>query len=164
MAKKTANKKAKTKKTIDVSNVDAIMEDMKKLALEKPVEEKVEIEEKNETKVEVKCLDDAVYGTGIVKKPEKVENNTDTDIKDVDIVTTQSPQNEIEETTTVEQNVEEQNEEDLSFIEKINNGELIVKEDNTKIEENPKNIENKPKRKSYSEMFGNTWCGYGYTY
>jgi HSP20 family molecular chaperone IbpA len=36
--------------------------------------------------------------------------------------------------------------------------------DDTKIEENPKNIENKPKRKSYSEMFGNTWCGYGYTY
>lgn len=158
MAKKTANKKAKTKKTIDVSNVDAIMEDMKKLALEKPVEEKVE------TKVESKCLDDAVYGTGIVKKPEKVENNTDTDIKDVDIVTTQSPQNEIEETTTVEQNVEEQNEEDLSFVEKISNGELVIKEDDTKIEENPKNIENKPKRKSYSEMFGNTWCGYGYTY
>ena len=164
MAKKTANKKSKAKKTIDVSNVDAIMEDMKNLALQKPVEEKVEIEEKNETKVEVKCLDDAVYGTGIVKKPEKVENNIDTDMKDVDIVTTQSPQNEIEETTIVEQNVEEKNEEDLSFIEKINNGELIVKEDDTKIEENPKNIENKPKRKSYSEMFGNTWCGYGYTY
>jgi hypothetical protein len=133
------------------------MEDMKKLALEKPVEEKVE------TKVESKCLDDAVYGTGIVKKPEKVENNTDTDMKDVDIVTTQSPQNEIEETTTVEQNVEEKNEEDLSFVEKISNGELVIKEDDTKIEENPKNIENKPKRKSYSEMFGNTWCGYGYT-
>ena len=33
MAKKTTNKKSKTKKTIDVSNVDAIMEDMKNLAL-----------------------------------------------------------------------------------------------------------------------------------
>ena len=105
MAKKTTNKKSKTKKTIDVSNVDAIMEDMKNLALEKPVEEKVEIEEKT---------------------------------KDENVV-------------------------DLSFVEKINNGELVVKEDDTKAEEKPKNIENKPKRKSYSEMFGNTWCGYGYT-
>lgn len=137
MAKKTTNKNSKTKKTIDVSNVDAIMEDMKNLALQKPVEEKVEIEEKI-----------------------KDENVTE----DKENVETQSPQNEIEETTIVEQNVEEKNEEDLSFIEKINNGELIVKEDDTKIEENPKNIENKPKRKSYSEMFGNTWCGYGYTY
>lgn len=137
MAKKTANKNSKTKKTIDVSNVDAIMEDMKSLALQKPVEEKVEIEGK-------------IKDENVVEDKENVE--------------TQSPQNEIEETTIVEQNVEEKNEEDLSFIEKINNGELIVKEDDTKIEENPKNIENKPKRKSYSEMFGNTWCGYGYTY
>ena len=137
MAKKTTNKKSKTKKTIDVSNVDAIMEDMKNLALQKPVEEKVEIE-------------------GKIKDENVVEDKENVD--------TQSPQNEIEETTIVEQNVEEKNEEDLSFIEKINNGELIVKEDDTKIEENPKNIENKPKRKSYSEMFGNTWCGYGYTY
>ena len=136
MAKKTANKKTKTKKTIDVSNVDAIMEDMKNLALQKPVEEKVEIEGKNK------------------------EGNV---VEDKENVETQSPQNEIEETTTVEQNVEEKNEEDLSFIEKINNGELVIKEDDTNIEENPKNIENKPKRKSYSEMFGNTWCGYGYT-
>ena len=132
-----ANKKSKTKKTIDVSNVDAIMEDMKNLALQKLVEEKVEIEGK-------------IKDENVVEDKENVE--------------TQSPQNEIEETTMVEQNVEEKNEEDLFFIEKINNGELIVKEDDTKIEENPKNIENKPKRKSYSEMFGNTWCGYGYTY
>lgn len=137
MAKKTANKNSKTKKTIDVSNVDAIMEDMKNLALQKPVEEKVEIEEK-------------IKDENVVEDKENVE--------------TQSPQNEIEETTIVEQNVEKKNEEDLSFIEKISSGELIVKEDDTKIEENPKNIENKPKRKSYSEMFGNTWCGYGYTY
>lgn len=137
MAKKTTNKKSKAKKTTDVSNVDAIMEDMKNLALQKPVEEKVEIEEK-------------IKDENVVEDKENVE--------------TQSPQNEIEETTIVEQNVEEKNEEDLSFVEKISSGELVIKEDDTKIEENPKNIENKPKRKSYSEMFGNTWCGYGYTY
>lgn len=136
MTKKTTNKKSKAKKTIDVSNVDAIMEDMKNLALQKPVEEKVEIEKK--TKDEI-----------VVEDKENIE--------------TQSPQNGIEDTAIVEQNVEEKNEEDLSFIEKINNGELVIKEDDTNIEENPKNIENKPKRKSYSEMFGNTWCGYGYT-
>ena len=162
MAKKATNKKTSSpnvKKKVDVSNTDVIMEDMKKLALQK-------IEEKNETKVEGKCLDDAVYGTDIVKKSEKVENNTNTDMKDVDTVTTQSPQNEIENTVNTEQsilkdtnNLEEQN---LSFVEEINNGEVII-EDETKVEEKPKDIENKPKRKSYTEMFGNTWCGYGYT-
>lgn len=188
MAKKTTNKKissSKAKKNVDVSNVDAIMEDMKNLALQKTEDEKVE------TKVEGKRLDDVVYGNGIAKKPEEVESDVNTDMKDVDIVTTQLPpietenlvntdqsmsedtnnveelQSEIENAVNTEQsilkdtnNVEEQN---LSFVEEINKGEVIVEEDETKIEEKPKKIENKPKRKSYSEMFGNTWCGYGYT-
>ena len=147
MAKKTTNKK----KTVDVSNVDAIMEDMKNLALQETEDEKVE------TNVE---SDD------IAKQPEKVESDVNVDMKDIDIVTTQSPTIETENLVNTEQsmledtnNVEEQN---LSFVEEINNGEVII-EDDTKVEEKPKDIENKPKRKSYSEMFGNTWCGYGYT-
>lgn len=154
MAKKTTNKKissSKTKKTVDVSNVDAIMEDMKNLALQETEDEKVE------TNVE---SDD------IAKQPEKVESDVNVDMKDIDIVTTQSPTIETENLVNTEQsmledtnNVEEQN---LSFVEEINNGEVII-EDNTKVEEKPKDIENKPKRKSYTEMFGNTWCGYGYT-
>ena len=138
MAKKTTNKKissSKTKKTVDVSNVDAIMEDMKNLALQET-------------------------------EDEKVESDVNVDMKDIDIVTTQSPTIETENLVNTEQsmledtnNVEEQN---LSFVEEINNGEVIV-EDETKVEEKPKDIENKPKRKSYTEMFGNTWCGYGYT-
>ena len=163
MAKKTTNKNissSKAKKNVDVSNVDAIMEDMKNLALQKTEDEKVE------TKVEGKCLDDVVYETDIAKKPEEVESDVNTDMKDVDIVTTQSPPIETENFVNTDQstsedtnNVEEQN---LSFVEEINNGEVIV-EDETKVEEKPKDIENKPKRKSYTEMFGNTWCGYGYT-
>ena len=163
MAKKTTNKKissSKAKKNVDVSNVDAIMEDMKNLALQKTEDEKVE------TKVEDKCLDDVVYGTEIAKKSEEVESDVNTDMKDVDMVATQSPQSEIENVGSTEQsiskdanNIEEQN---LSFIEEINNGEIIV-EDEAKVEEKPKDIENKPKHKSYSEMFGSTWCGYGYT-
>ena len=139
MAKKTTNKKissSKTKKTVDVSNVDAIMEDMKNLALQET-------------------------------EDEKVESDVNVDMKDIDIVTTQSPTIETENLVNTEQsmledtnNVEEQN---LSFVEEINNGEVII-EDETKVEEKPKDIENKPKRKSYSEMFGSTWCGYGYTY
>lgn len=162
MAKKTTNKKinsSKTKKTVDVSNVEAIMEDMKNLALQKP-------EEMVETKAKGKCLDDVVYGNGVAKKSEEVESDVNTDMKDVDMVATQSPQSEIENVGSTEQsiskdanNIEEQN---LSFIEEINNGEIIV-EDEAKVEEKPKDIENKPKHKSYSEMFGNTWCGYGYT-
>ena len=163
MAKKTTTKKinsSKTKKTVDVSNVEAIMEDMKNLALQKP-------EEMVETKAKGKCLDDVVYGNGVAKKSEEVESDVNTDMKDVDIVTTQSPPIETENLVNTDQstsedtnNVEEQN---LSFVEEINKGEVIVEEDETKIEEKPKKIENKPKRKSYSEMFGNTWCGYGYT-
>ena len=138
MAKKTTNKKissSKTKKTVDVSNVDAIMEDMKNLALQET-------------------------------EDEKVESDVNVDMKDIDIVTTQSPTIETENLVNTEQsmledtnNVEEQN---LSFVEEINNGEGII-EDDTKVEEKPKDIENKPKRKSYTEMFGNTLCGYGYT-
>ena len=138
MAKKTTNKKissSKAKKNVDVSNVDAIMEDMKNLALQKT-------------------------------EDEKVESDVNVDMKDIDIVTTQSPTIETENLVNTEQsmledtnNVEEQN---LSFVEEINNGEVII-EDETKVEEKPKDIENKPKRKSYTEMFGNTWCGYGYT-
>ena len=138
MAKKTTNKKissSKTKKTVDVSNVDAIMEDMKNLALQET-------------------------------EDQKVESDVNVDMKDIDIVTTQSPTIETENLVNTEQsmledtnNVEEQN---LSFVEEINNGEVII-EDETKVEEKPKDIENKPKRKSYTEMFGNTWCGYGYT-
>ena len=157
MAKKTTNKK--TNKTVDVANVEAIMEDMKNLALQKP-------EEMIETKAKGKCLDDVVYGNGVAKKSEEVESDVNTDMKDVDMVATQSPQSEIENVRSTEQliskdanNIEEQN---LSFIEEINNGEIIV-EDEAKVEEKPKDIENKPKHKSYSEMFGNTWCGYGYT-
>ena len=142
MAKKTTNKKissSKAKKNVDVSNVDAIMEDMKNLALQETEDEKVET---------------------------NVESDVNVDMKDVDIVTTQSPTIEAENLVNTEQsmledtnNVEEQN---LSFVEEINNGEVII-EDDTKVEEKPKDIENKPKRKSYTEMFGNTWCGYGYT-
>ena len=157
MAKKTTNKK--TNKTVDVANVEAIMEDMKNLALQKP-------EAMIETKAKGKCLDDVVYGNGVAKKSEEVESDVNTDMKDVDMVATQSPQSEIENVRSTEQliskdanNIEEQN---LSFIEEINNGEVIV-EDEAKVEEKPKDIENKPKHKSYSEMFGNTWCGYGYT-
>ena len=138
MTKKTTNKKissSKAKKTVDVSNVDAIMEDMKNLALQET-------------------------------EDEKVESDVNVDMKDIDIVTTQSPTIETENLVNTEQsmledtnNVEEQN---LSFVEEINNGEVII-EDETKVEEKPKDIENKPKRKSYTEMFGNTWCGYGYT-
>ena len=142
MAKKTTNKKTSSpnaKKKEDDSNNDLIMEDMKNLALQETEDEKVET---------------------------NVESDVNVDMKDIDIVTTQLPTIETENLVNTEQsmledtnNVEEQN---LSFVEEINNGEVII-EDDTKVEEKPKDIENKPKRKSYTEMFGNTWCGYGYT-
>lgn len=131
MLKKTNSKKTKspkTKKSVDISNIEEIMEDMKELALQKSDEENVEtkIDEEQPTQTEQKEI-----------------------IGDIEPLTNE--------------NAKDTNEEDLSFVEKISNGEVIINENDTEVEEKPKNLENKPKRKTYEEMFGYTWCGYGYS-
>jgi len=138
MAKKANTKK--TQKEIDINNIDSMVDDMKKLALEKPKEEK-------ENK-----------GT-FPKKPKKEKQEaSDTPIEKTAIE--ESPQIEEVETSSeiaVEEVVEtpKENEEDLSFIDEIKD----------KNEEKPKETKPKEAKKkmTYDSMFGPTWCGYGFT-
>lgn len=137
--------KSRQKKTIDVSNVDAVMEEVKKLALQKQVDDINVKEDKTDVKNE---KDEGVF----VKSVEE-EKNTQEQITDID-----------EKITEEVIPVKEDNNEDVSFVEEITNGIDSFDSSNTETVEEPQNFENKPKRKTYDEMFGNTWCGYGYTY
>lgn len=141
--KKTS--KSRQKKTIDVSNVDAVMEEVKKLALQKQVDD-VNVKE---GKTDVKDEKDE----GVLVKSVEEEKNAQEQITDID-----------EKITEEVIPVEEDNNEDVSFVEEITSGIDSFDSSNTETVEESQNFENKPKRKTYDEMFGNTWCGYGYTY
>lgn len=141
--KKTS--KSRQKKTIDVSNVDAVMEEVKKLALQKQVDDVNVKEDKTDVKDE--------KDEGVLVKSVEEEKNTQEQITDID-----------EKITEEVIPVKEDNNEDVSFVEEITSGIDSFDSSNTETVEEPQNFENKPKRKTYDEMFGNTWCGYGYTY
>lgn len=141
--KKTS--KSRQKKTIDVSNVDAVMEEVKKLALQKQVDDVNVKEDKTDVKNE--------KDEGVLVKSVEEEKNAQEQITDID-----------EKITEEVIPVEEDNNEDVSFVEEITSGIDSFDSSNTETVEEPQNFENKPKRKTYDEMFGNTWCGYGYTY
>ena len=143
VTKKTS--KSRQKKTIDVSNVDAVMEEVKKLALQKQVDDVNVKEDKTDVKNE--------KDEGVLVKSVEEEKNTQEQITDID-----------EKITEEVIPVEEDNNEDVSFVEEITSGIDSFDSSNTETVEEPQNFENKPKRKTYDEMFGNTWCGYGYTY
>lgn len=146
MAKVTKKaSKSRQKKTIDVSNVDAVMEEVKKLALQKQVDDVNVKEDKTDVKNE--------KDEGVLVKSVEEEKNTQEQITDID-----------EKITEEVIPVEEDNNEDVSFVEEITSGIDSFDSSNTETVEESQNFENKPKRKTYDEMFGNTWCGYGYTY
>ena len=162
MAKKTnINKTTKTKKKeIDVINVDSIMEDMKDLALNAPVEEpkiekeKAPIEEVVETVVEEKETEEVQTEN----EGENVVDDTKDDTKkDASVDEEEDTKDDTKKDTSVDE--EEEITEDLSFVDEIKN--KGVSKDTTKVE-----TENKPKskqRKSYAAMFAQTWMGYGYS-
>lgn len=144
-----AKKNTKTKKEIDLNDVDSIIKDMKDLAFNEPKEEtKVSKKKENREKVS-KTIDVVSEKDGaqlVIEKEKKVDvsKKNETTISEISVS-------------------KEQNEtEDLSFVDEIKENEEILKA-KANIEEN-KNIENKPKKKvTYEEMFGATWCGYGFT-
>lgn len=144
-----AKKNTKTKKEIDLNDVDSIIKDMKDLAFNEPKEEtKVSKKKENREKVS-KTIDVVSEKDGaqlVIEKEKKVDvsKKNETTISEISVL-------------------KEQNEtEDLSFVDEIKENEEILKA-KANIEEN-KNIENKPKKKvTYEEMFGATWCGYGFT-
>ena len=141
--KKTSKSRQK-KTTIDVPNVDAVMEEVKKLALQKQVDDINVKEDKTDVK-------DEKEEVALVKSVEE-EKNVREQIDDID-----------EKITEEVIPVEEDNNEDVSFIDEITSGIDSCDSSDTETVEEPQNFENKPKRKTYDEMFGHTWCGYGYT-
>lgn len=127
--------KKNTKKT-EVKDVEAIFNDMKDLALNKPKEEKKVASEQQLTQSEEKVF---------------VENEENI-FPDVEKTTVQ---------TKVEDKVEI-TEEDLNFVDSVTKQEINIEEE--KVEE--KVVEQKQennKRKTYEEMFGHTWMGYGFS-
>lgn len=136
MAKKQKDNKRNPNKKIDVNDVETMFNDMKDLALNKPVIE----EEKQEV---------------IQEEKEITEEEVKEETKKEEVETVES-----NETEVVEQK-ETMVEEDLSFIDSITEEKNVIEEEKTeeKIEEKQDNN----KRKTYEEMFGYTWMGYGYS-
>ena len=144
MAKKSTTKKketkAKTKKETDINDIDAMFEDMKDLALNKPEVKVKETKEiiAEEPKTEEIIEEETKVEETIIEEETKIDNVEEENVVVVD---------DVEKETITE--------EDLEFLDKISNEGI---ED----EEEKKPVENK-KRKTYEEMFGHTWMGYGFS-
>lgn len=149
--KKTSSKSKKTsnkpKKDIDINNIDAMIEDMKNLALEKTTEEEKQMEEVNEENTLEDVQNEETVVTEVVEEQEKNESEIIID-------------NETE--------VELDNEENLGSIDNkvMTEEETFSEEIVEEMEEEEPKVETpapkKSKRKTYQEMFGGTWMGYGY--
>ena len=150
MGKKKSSKTKKTnqaiKSSVDITDLDAIMEDMKRLAIEPPQE--ITIEEKVE---EVETVDDInnFEESQIVETEEKVEE--------------EQTQPTVEETVEI---ITEEKEpvEDVSFVDTIK----AENDDVEPVDVPPAPKKTKPKKQkkytqTYEQMFGSTWMGYGYT-
>lgn len=149
MAKKTTKKTSKktVNKDIDINDVASIMDDMKDLSLHKPEKE------------------DAVK---TVSPQPKEESTLGEVIEEQDLTFDETPkemqesEDKNEETPTVEMSDDEIKEtiDELSFIEEIK--ENGIKEEEKIIDKEEQTLKKK-RRITYEEMFGTTWCGYGYT-
>lgn len=149
MAKKTTKKTSKktVNKDIDINDVASIMNDMKDLSLHKPEKE------------------DAVK---TVSPQPKEEFTLGEVIEEQDLTFDETPkemqesEDKNEETPTVEMSDDEIKEtiDELSFIEEIK--ENGIKEEEKIIDKEEQTLKKK-RRITYEEMFGTTWCGYGYT-
>ena len=131
--------KKNTKKT-NVNDVEAIFNDMKDLALNKPKEE-----EKVTSEQQLPLPEEKVF----VEKDNENEKNI---FPDVEKTTIQ---------TKVEDNVKI-TEEDLNFVDSVTKQEINIEEEKVEEKVVEKKQENN-KRKTYEEMFGHTWMGYGFS-
>lgn len=157
MAKKTTNTKTAKKKN-KINDEKALMEEMKKMALQSTEEYK----ENNKKEIDVKSSKDETVEekNDNVQQLEQIEENVIVEEKEnisSDDMTKDLQQNEqMDETIT---DIIEDDEEDLSFIESIK--EEIKEVEKEKQREDTD--ENKSTRTTYQDMFDYTWCGYGYT-
>lgn len=176
---------AKPKNNIDINDIDAMLEDMKNLALDK-TEEKVEETEtkvvaqedvkeeqiveylnESEDNVVISTEENVIFTnkeeeeniTGPLVKCEFDENGNLTNeenIKEMAMVeATKEEETEKEDATVTEEQTE-----DLSFVDELKESEEVEEEIEMVEEEKP--IQKKSKRKTYQDMFGGSWRGYGY--
>jgi hypothetical protein len=153
------------KKEVDINDIDAMLEDMKNLAMDKPLEE----EEKTETENIVQPTEVTTneVTTNEVATDEVVEDNveeTEESFNKIDLgMDNFELNNDIDDNETLE-NIQ------IVFNQQLSENtieETVENEDEEKeiiIEEKEEQEKPKPKKKSYQEMFGGTWMGYGYDY
>lgn len=180
MAKKKTNSKSKknaqkVKKDIDIKDIDAMIDDMKQLALANPEEEVKETKSEVVVNEDVKqeeiveylneSKDNVVISSEenvIFTNKEEMESFTGPLVK-AEFDEDGNLTNE-EDIKAIAQGEEPKEEEVIEDLEKL---QQEAEEDEMKIddddEEKKPKSENKPKRKTYEEMFGNTWMGYGYS-
>lgn len=159
---------SKAKKDIDINDIDAMLEDMKNLAMETPkeevkeemeiVSEKVEetsasIPREEVTEITLPEPENKLVYVDLSIPMEDVETDVDSEV--VEEVQVEEAENAVDEIEGVLTEVEKK-EEDLSFLED-------AKEEETEKEIVKQEQKSKPRRKvTYQEMFGGTWRGYGY--
>lgn len=144
------------KKKIDINNIDAMFEDMKNLAIEMPKEECEIVSEKiEETDASIPKEDVTEI---VLPEPDGKLVYSDLCLDNVEAVDIYNTEEDVcvvsEEPIEEENKIEEETTEDLPFENEVKE-EIIDKE--VKKEEKPKS-----KKKTYQEMFGGTWMGYGY--
>ena len=156
---------SKPKSNIDINDIDAMLEDMKSLVIaEREKEEKVE--EELPQKAEILVEDETEVSDGVEEQEEQVSNEETSMLESVEEETNdeilENTENLEEETEKPKEEIE--NTEDLSFVDEVKEVEKPEEEiemvEEEKVEEKP--APKKPKRKTYQEMFGGTWRGYGY--
>ena len=174
--KNTMKTKTKNVSEYEIKDIDAMIEDMKNLALEKP-EEKEEPKSKVVAHEEVKDeeKDNVVNSTEETNKEEedsftgplvKCEFDEEGKLinKDEGCLVLGVNLFDTEEESTKEENENEVIEE--KKIEDMQNEETVVTKIVEEMEEEEPKVETpapkKSKRKTYQEMFGGTWMGYGY--
>ena len=151
MTKKKVSKAKKvssnSKKDIDINDINAMLEDMKNLALEKT-------EEKEETESVVEHED---------TKEEEIVENFNEETKDSVVV----PMDEnviFADAEVPVITIDESKEEVIEAQNTKKDEEIQIVVEDVKEEEKEEKKEEKPKSKrmTYQEMFGGTWRGYGY--
>lgn len=167
MPRKKQSKVKKSKKSapindIDINDIDSMFEDMKKLVLKSESEEKQEVEEENTESVSQEET--------VTVIPFEEGNDTFT-VSSAEITTVTEDKSE-DKLEVIEPDVENHDIvaddetmdfHDIDVIGDVTDDEIEKEEETVekKVEEAEK--ENKPKRKTYQEMFGHTWMGYGFS-
>lgn len=173
MPRKKQSKVKKSKKAtpindIDINDIDSMFEDMKKLVMKSESDEKQEVEEENAESV--------LQEETVTVIPFEEGNDTFT-VSSAEITTVTEDKTE-DKVEVIEADIENHDivadEETMDFHDIDVIGDVtddeVKKEEAVNIEEETvekkveePNKENKPKRKTYQEMFGHTWMGYGFS-